>query len=103
MERECQFPDRLNIDVSSRRHRQRRWLTSDRCQHYFLDAMYAPVALRFHTYRLEAGISGQDSVNQGLEYPAMLEWIEAGKRESERMAAFEDWAGRRLLLGKLQS
>jgi glutathione S-transferase len=54
------------------------------------DAMYAPVALRFRTYCLEAGPSAQDYVHTVLNHPAMVEWMEAGRRETEVIAAFED-------------
>jgi glutathione S-transferase len=55
-----------------------------------VDAMYAPVALRFHTYQLEAGPAAQAYVNTVLEHPAVVEWIAAGKAETEVIAAFED-------------
>lgn len=55
-----------------------------------LDAMYAPVALRFHTYRLAAGEIEKDYVNTVLTHPAVQEWIEAGKQETEVIQAFED-------------
>ncbi|HUW51508.1 MAG TPA: glutathione S-transferase family protein [Sulfuricella sp.] len=55
-----------------------------------LDAMYAPVALRFHTYQLAAGEVEQDYVNTVLTHPAIQEWIEAGKQETEVIQAFED-------------
>ncbi|SMF96463.1 glutathione S-transferase [Methylomagnum ishizawai] len=54
------------------------------------DAMYAPVALRFWTYRLEAdavALAYRDTV---LGHPAMSEWIEAGRAETEVIPAFED-------------
>jgi glutathione S-transferase len=55
-----------------------------------VDAMYAPVALRFHTYRLDAGPVADDYVRTVLDNPAVGEWIEAGRRETEVIAAFED-------------
>jgi glutathione S-transferase len=55
-----------------------------------VDAMYAPVALRFWTYRLDAGPVAQDYVNTVLGHPAMVEWIEAGKSETEVIQAFEE-------------
>ncbi|RYU62545.1 glutathione S-transferase family protein [Methylolobus aquaticus] len=55
-----------------------------------VDAMYAPVALRFHTYRVEAGPAAQDYVNTVLGHPAVTEWIVAGKAETEVIPAFEE-------------
>lgn len=55
-----------------------------------LDAMYAPVALRFHTYDLVAGQVERDYVDTVLDHPAVQEWIESGKNESEVIPAFED-------------
>lgn len=54
------------------------------------DAMYAPVALRFWTYQLEAGAVAQDYMNTVLGHPALAEWIAAGKAEAETIGAFED-------------
>lgn len=54
-----------------------------------LDAMYAPVALRFHTYQLDVGEVEQDYMMSVLNHPAIQEWIEAGKRETEVIQAFE--------------
>jgi glutathione S-transferase len=54
------------------------------------DAMYAPIALRFHTYRLDAGPAAREYVNTVLGHPAMVEWIEAGQAETEVIPAFED-------------
>ncbi len=55
-----------------------------------LDAMYAPVALRFHTYQLAAGEVEQNYVNTVLTHSAIQEWTEAGKQETEVIQAFED-------------
>jgi glutathione S-transferase len=54
------------------------------------DAMFAPVALRFHTYQLGTNAEALGYVNTVLEYPAIREWVEAGKRELEVIPAFED-------------
>jgi glutathione S-transferase len=53
------------------------------------DALYAPVALRFHGYRLEAGPVAQEYLNTVLGHPALAEWIEAGQAETEVIPAFE--------------
>ena len=55
-----------------------------------VDCMYAPVALRFHTYRLEAGLPAQQYMDTVLAHPAVKEWMKAGRREGEIIAAFED-------------
>lgn len=54
-----------------------------------LDAMYAPVALRFHSYQLEAGPAALEYVNTVLGHPAVAEWVAAGKAETEIIPAFE--------------
>jgi glutathione S-transferase len=59
-------------------------------QFSILDAMYAPVALRFHTYQLEAGLAATAYVNTVLDHPAVAEWIAAGKAETEVIQAFEE-------------
>ncbi|WP_446809338.1 glutathione S-transferase family protein [Methylomonas sp. 2BW1-5-20] len=53
------------------------------------DAMFAPVALRFHSYLLETNKDAQAYVDTVLDCPAVKAWIEAGKLESEVIAAFE--------------
>lgn len=55
------------------------------------DAMYAPVAQRFRTYQLDAGGAAAELyVNTVLGHPAMTEWIEAGRAETDVILAFED-------------
>lgn len=54
------------------------------------DAMYAPVALRFWTYQLEADAVARAYRDTVLGHPAMLEWIGAGQAETEIIPAFED-------------
>ena len=63
------------------------WLTG---RFGILDAMYAPVALRVNTYRLDVGAAGQDYVDKVLHHPAIQEWMEAGRQEAEVIPAFED-------------
>jgi glutathione S-transferase len=55
-----------------------------------VDAMYAPVALRFHQYALEAGAVEQAYIDTVLGHPAMQEWISAGQAETEIIPQFED-------------
>ena len=55
-----------------------------------LDAMYAPVALRFNTYRVAVGAAERAYVNTVLSHPAIQEWMEAGRQETEVIQAFED-------------
>jgi len=55
-----------------------------------LDAMYAPVALRFNTYRVDVGAAERDYVNTVLNHPAIQEWMAAGRQETEVIQAFED-------------
>jgi glutathione S-transferase len=54
-----------------------------------VDAMFAPVVLRFHTYQLSTNTDAQAYMDTVLETPALKAWIEAGKLETEVIAAFE--------------
>jgi len=47
------------------------------------DAMYAPIALRFHGYDVPLDDVEAEYVNSVLNQPGIIEWIEAGKREKE--------------------
>lgn len=55
-----------------------------------IDAMYAPVALRFRTYRIEADPAAQDYLDTIAEHPAVAEWVAAGRAETEIIQAFEE-------------
>ncbi len=47
------------------------------------DAMYAPIALRFHGYHLPLNDVEANYVKSVLNQPDIIEWIEAGKVEKE--------------------
>lgn len=47
------------------------------------DVMFAPVASRFETYGIEVSDLSRAYMATVLKHPAMQEWIEAGKQESE--------------------
>lgn len=47
------------------------------------DAMYAPIALRFEGYGIPLGDVERAYVESVLKQPAMIEWIDAGKVETE--------------------
>lgn len=47
------------------------------------DAMYAPVALRFAGYDIPLDETAQTYVQTMLAHPAITEWVEAGKQETE--------------------
>jgi len=47
------------------------------------DAMYAPIALRFHGYNIPLEGVEADYVQSVLNQPCIIEWIEAGKNEKE--------------------
>jgi glutathione S-transferase len=47
------------------------------------DAMFAPIALRFHGYGIPLEGIEKEYVQTVLTQPAILEWIEAGKAETE--------------------
>jgi glutathione S-transferase len=53
------------------------------------DAMYAPVVLRFKTYAVQLSPVAQQYANTVLALPALQEWIEAARAESEIIPAFE--------------
>lgn len=53
------------------------------------DAMYAPVALRFHGYDVNLSGSEEDYVRTVLDDSAIREWIEAAYLETEVIAAEE--------------
>ena len=52
-----------------------------------VDAMYAPVVLRFRTYGVAA--RNQKYVDSILALPALREWIAAAERETESIAKFD--------------
>jgi len=58
-------------------------------QFSIVDAMFAPVALRFYSYQLATNPEAQAYINTVLENPAVKAWIDAGKLEAEVIAAFE--------------
>ena len=47
------------------------------------DAMFAPIALRFAGYSIPLGKLENDYVRSVLKQPSIVEWMEAGKLESE--------------------
>jgi Glutathione S-transferase len=48
-----------------------------------VDAMYAPVALRFHSYQPPLSEASQGYVKAILSHPAIKEWMAAAEAESE--------------------
>jgi glutathione S-transferase len=55
------------------------------------DAMYAPVAIRFHCYDVKLDNSCEDYRQTILDLPAMKEWMHAGTQEPERLELFEPY------------
>jgi glutathione S-transferase len=51
--------------------------------------MFAPVAIRFHGYRVECDGIGSAYVDSVLRHPAVQEWMNAGQREIEIIEGFE--------------
>ena len=47
------------------------------------DAMFAPLALRFHGYNIELDTACKAYINSTLSHPGIVEWVEAGKLETE--------------------
>ena len=54
-----------------------------------VDAMYAPVVLRFRTYGVT--VRNRTYVDNVLALPALREWIEAAGRESESIPKFDPY------------
>jgi len=54
-----------------------------------VDAMFAPVTLRFQSYQITTNTDAQAYIDMVLETPAIKVWVEAGKLETEVIAAFE--------------
>lgn len=54
-----------------------------------VDAMYAPVVLRFRTYGV--AVKNQKYVDSVLALPAMREWIAAAEREAESLPQFDQY------------
>ncbi|BAY10959.1 glutathione S-transferase family protein [Calothrix sp. NIES-2098] len=53
------------------------------------DAMFAPVVLRFVTYDVQLDSISQKYAETILELPAMQQWLEAAKNETEVLAQYE--------------
>ena len=53
------------------------------------DVMYAPVVSRFETYGVAVSEASHAYMQSVLNHPKMLEWIEAGKQETEIVEADE--------------
>ena len=55
------------------------------------DAMFAPLALRFNTYKVGLDDISEDYVTAILELPELKEWVAAACLESEVLAKFEPY------------
>ena len=64
------------------------WLCGD---FGIVDAMYAPIALRFSGYQVPLDNFEKDYVQAMLEHPYIVNWIEASKQEGEIIEADEAW------------
>jgi glutathione S-transferase len=53
------------------------------------DAMYAPVVLRFETYGIPLAGAAREFADAILALPALREWVEAARAESEVLEKFE--------------
>jgi glutathione S-transferase len=53
------------------------------------DAMYAPVVLRFRTYAVQLTPVARQYADTVLGLPALQDWVEAAKAETEVIPAFE--------------
>ncbi|MEO6064203.1 MAG: glutathione S-transferase family protein [Lysobacterales bacterium] len=54
-----------------------------------VDAMFAPVAIRFRGYSVDCDKTSADYVDALYAVPALKEWIAAGIAESERLEKYE--------------
>jgi len=66
--------------------RDGQWLFGD---FSIADAMFAPVALRFSGYRIPLAGVAADYVETVLNHPGIVEWVEAGRAETEVIEADE--------------
>ena len=73
-------------DCRSRFGREGEWLFG---QYSIADAMFAPVALRFHGYNIPLSGVEKAYVQSVLRQPAIIEWMEAGRLEKEVIEADE--------------
>jgi glutathione S-transferase len=62
------------------------WLFGD---YSIADAMFAPIAIRFRGYSITLSGIEEKYVASVLKHPAIIEWIEAGKHETEVIEAEE--------------
>jgi len=62
------------------------WLFGD---YTIADAMFAPVALRFYGYSIPVSGIEERYLLSVLKHPAIIEWVESGKRETEVIQANE--------------
>jgi glutathione S-transferase len=51
--------------------------------------MYAPVALRFHSYAIKLDAVSSAYVDSVLQHADVISWMVAGRQESEVIAAAE--------------
>ena len=63
------------------------WLCGD---FGIVDAMYAPIALRFSGYQVSLNNFEKDYVQTMLEHPNIINWMEVGKQKSEIIDADEE-------------
>jgi len=62
------------------------WLFGD---YSIADAMFAPVALRFSEYGIRLSGVEADYLDSVLQHPGIIEWVEAGRLETEVIEANE--------------
>jgi len=59
------------------------------------DAYYAPVAMRFITYKVALPTVARDYVEAVRKLPAVAAWMDAARRETQFVAADEPYAERK--------
>jgi glutathione S-transferase len=81
-QRDIQRIQAIWIDLRSRFKAQGNFLCGD---FSIADAMYAPVCIRFHTYGVAMDAESRNYVDTIYQIPAMQEWLDEAKRETEQL------------------
>ena len=85
-EREIERIKKLWRKCRSEHGRKGEWLFGE---YSIADAMFAPIALRFYGYNIPLGDVEENYVKNVLMHPSIVEWVEAGKLETEVIDAVE--------------
>lgn len=78
--------DMLWSDIRSQSDAGDRYLFGD---FSLADCMYAPIAMRFHSYAVELSASSHSYLKMLLRNPAIMQWREEAKQEPEMLPDYE--------------